>query len=142
MALVVGAAGWRQADLVTVAGRVTANGRPLDEATLTFTGESGRIVVRTSHDGRFRLPLVRPGLYAISAPGRVAVPEPRPEKEGRGVAQRPEKTSRKQPGGLHPVPRGPDLHWIEIPMCSRYDELIELSGSTATDRDPIAGMPK
>ena len=57
------------ADLVTVAGQATTDGRPLEEATLTFTGESGQITLRTDRDGGFRLPLVRPGLYAVSAPG-------------------------------------------------------------------------
>ena len=66
--LLVGIAGWRQAGLVTAAATATLEGRPLEQATLTFTGESGMIVLRTDYDGNFRLPLVRPGLYSVSAP--------------------------------------------------------------------------
>jgi hypothetical protein len=76
LALIIGAAGWRQADLVIMSGTVTADGRPLEEATLTFTGDSGKIALRTDHDGNFRLPFVRPGLYAVAAPGRVSAPKP------------------------------------------------------------------
>ncbi len=60
LVLVVGIGGWGQADLVSVAGTASADGRPLEEATLTFTGESGRIDLVTDYDGRFHLPFVRP----------------------------------------------------------------------------------
>jgi hypothetical protein len=73
IALTVAVSGWRQADPVTLAGKATADGHPLEEASLTFPGESGKITVRTDHNGGFRLPLVRPGLYAVSAPGRVTL---------------------------------------------------------------------
>jgi hypothetical protein len=77
IALLIGVAGWRQADLVTVAGTVmTADGRPLEEATLTFTGASGNIVLRTDYHGNFHMPLVRPGVYAVAAPGRIIAPIP------------------------------------------------------------------
>lgn len=126
IALLIAIAGWRQADLVNVAGRVMADGRPLEESPLTFTRVSGRIELRTDRDGRFRLRLVRPGPYAISAPGRVASPVPNPEPRGHGVAKRPAGTSRKEPARPRPATGSPDLHWFEIPTCSRNDELIEL----------------
>jgi hypothetical protein len=126
IALLIAIAGWRQADLVNVAGRVMADGRPLEESPLTFTGESGRIELRTDRDGHFRLRLVRPGPYAISTPGRIIAPEPSPERRSSGVARRPAGRSRKEPARPRPATSGPDFHWIEIPTCSRYDELIEL----------------
>lgn len=129
LALVVGIGGWGQADLVSVAGTATADGRPLEEATLTFTGESGRIDLRTDHDGRFRLRFVRPGQYAVSAPGRVItrpVVQPEPAARGRG-----KKTDRRRSEQHGPAPNltgvaDPTLFWIEIPRCSQSDLIIKL----------------
>lgn len=126
MVFLVGAVGWRQADLVTVAGTATADGRPLEEATLTFTGESGQIVLRTNRDGHFQLRLVRPGLYAVATPRRVSAPIPSPKKKGRGPATRSMRTSRQQPSPPPPTKGGETLLWIEIPTCSRYDQVIEI----------------
>jgi hypothetical protein len=70
--LVVGAAGWWQAQFVSLAGTATQGGQPLAQAKLVFAGDSGRTVVDTDAEGRFHLPLVRAGDYtaAISAPPR------------------------------------------------------------------------
>ena len=125
LAMAIGAAGWRQADLVTVAGTVTADGRPLEEATLEFTGDSGKIVLRTDHDGNFRLPLVRPGLYSVYAPGRVAVvPIPRNEPINRRPRKKEAQRSRHQFSPYYqPVDREP-LIWLEISKCSEHDKII------------------
>lgn len=126
LALIIGIAGWMQADLVTVAGRVTVDGHPLAEATLTFTGASGVMTLRTDHDGHFRLPLVRPGLYAVAAPGRVSILGASSEKAGRSPVKRPTRHSRKQPTSPRPTIGSESLRWIEIPECSQYDKLVEL----------------
>jgi hypothetical protein len=128
LALAVGIGGWRQADLVTVAGTATVDGQPLGEATLTFTGESGQLVLRTDHEGRFRLPLVRPGQYAVSAPGRVvARPVAQPERAAKGRGKKGAR--RPEPRGPASNPAGvgdPPLSWVEIPKCSRSDLIIQL----------------
>jgi hypothetical protein len=122
----IGVVGWRQADLVTVAGRVTADGRPLEETTVTFTGDSGQIVLRTDRDGNFRLPFVRPGFYAVSTPGRV-VPGPitKPERVGR-VQGKKKGARRSEQRSAGPSPSGDkSLLWIEVPNCSEYDKIIK-----------------
>jgi hypothetical protein len=124
--LLVVAGGRRQADLVTVAGRVMADGRPLDEATLTVTGESGRLVLRTDHEGHFRLGPVRPGLYAVSAPQRRGTPTPGSGEVGRTPMKRSSQRSRQQPSSPRPTAVGQALQWIEISHCSDYDKLIAL----------------
>ena len=52
--LVVTAGGWSQSTTVSLAGKATRGDRPVQETTLTFTGDSGRIVVR--HGSRRPLP--------------------------------------------------------------------------------------
>jgi hypothetical protein len=129
LALVVGIGGWRQADLVTVAGTATADGHPLQEAALMFTGDSGRLVLRTDHDGRFRLPLVRPGQYAVSAPGRVApqpVAAPTPPAKGRAKTKGARRSDQPGPAPITTSSGDPSLLWIEIPRCSRSDLMITL----------------
>jgi hypothetical protein len=128
LALAIGIGGWGQADLVTVAGTATADGHPLEEAALTFTGVSGQIALRTDHDGHFRLPLVRPGQYAVSAPGRVVtrtIEKPEPADKGRG---KKEARRSDQRSGPPPSPGAgePLLLWIEVPTCSQSDLLIKL----------------
>lgn len=129
LALVVGIGGWGQADLVSVAGMATADGKPMEESTLTFTGESGRIDVRTDPDGRFRLPFVRPGQYAVFAPGRVViqpVAQPQPAAKGRGTKKEMRQFERRSQA---PNPTGvadPALRWIEIPKCPQSDLGIKL----------------
>jgi hypothetical protein len=126
IALLIGFAGWRQADLVTVAGTVTLGGRASEEATLTFTGDSGKIDVRTDHDGNFRLPLVRPGLYAVTAPGKVSAPIPSLQKGERSLLKGTTQRSQQRPVPLRQTSGGDVPRWIEIPKCSEYDKLIEL----------------
>ncbi len=129
LALVVGIGGWGQADLVSVAGMATADGKPLEESTLTFIGESGRIDLRTDHGGRFRLPFVRPGQYAVSAPSRVVtrpVAQAQPAAKGRG-----KKKDMRQSGQRGQTPNltggaDPALLWIEIPKCSQSDLVLKL----------------
>ncbi len=121
LALAIAVIGWRQADLVTLTGIATADGRPLQDAELVFTGPSGRLDLHTDHDGRFRLALVRPGRYALSNPGRVAEPPPQPAKK----AGRPSAKSRSKAAGFMPPPADA-VHWIEIPACSENDRSIEL----------------
>jgi uncharacterized membrane protein YphA (DoxX/SURF4 family) len=121
----IGVLGWHQADLVTVAGTVTVDGRPLHEAILIFTGDSGRIILRTDQDGKFRLPLVRPGLYAVSAPARVSAtlpmrdqPGPRPKlKTAR--RSRLDTTRPYHSGGVEPI------FWLEISKCPEHDKQIK-----------------
>ena len=125
LALIVTVAGWRQADLVSIVGTVTAEGRPLVDAALTFTGGSGKIVLRTDHDGHFRLPLVRPGLYAVSAIESVSTSTPTPEKAGRLPAKRTTQRLQQRPVPARPTTDGEALRWIEIPNCSEYSKLIE-----------------
>jgi len=129
IALTVAAAGWRQADLVTVEGQATVDGRPLDEAAITFTGGSGKIALRTDHDGGFRLPLVRPGLYAVSAPGRAMVlSTEQPKPIDRGARSR--KPARRPPSGTaSPPPHGlgDAVVWIEVPICSEKGRAIEIN---------------
>jgi hypothetical protein len=129
LALVVGIGGWGQADLVSVAGTATADGQPLEEDALTFIGESGRIDLRMDHDGRFRLPFVRPGPYAVSAPGRVvtrlvAQPQPAVKERGKKKDMR-QSEQRGQAPNLTGVAE-PALLWIEIPKCPRSDLVIKL----------------
>jgi hypothetical protein len=126
MALLIVVAGWQQADLVTVAGTATLDGRALEDAALTFTGESGRIDLRTDHDGHFRLRLVRPGHYAVAAPGRVSVPTPSPEVVSRKPAKSATQRSKPQPARAPQTSGVEALMWIEIPACSEYDKLIKL----------------
>jgi hypothetical protein len=129
LALVVGIGGQGQADLVSVAGTAMADGRPLEESALRFTGESGRIDLRTDHDGRFRLPFVRPGSYAVSAPGRVIarpVAQPQPAAKGHGTKKDTRHSERRYPA---PNPTGvgdPPLLWIELPKCPQSDLIIKL----------------
>jgi hypothetical protein len=141
IALLIGVAGWRQADLVDLVGTVTEDGRPLEEAALLFTGESGKIVLRTDHSGNFRLALVRPGLYSVSvprragapqrnlhslsAPGRVGAPLQKPERAGRTPAKKTAQRLRQHPA--RQVFAGPTepLIWVEIPKCSEYNKLIK-----------------
>lgn len=125
LALVVGIGGWGQADLVTLAGTATAGGRPLQDAELKFTGESGRFVLRTDGEGRFRLPLLRPGEYAVSAPGSVVtgpIQTPGPADRGRRKAQYKGQSGR----GRMPAPAAPaePVMWIELPSCPREDLAI------------------
>jgi hypothetical protein len=129
LALVVGIGGWGQADLVSVAGSATADCHPLEEATLTFTGESGRIDLRTDQDGRFRLPFVRPGQYAVSAPGRVVtrpVAQPQPAAKGRGKKKDTRQSERRGPAPNLTGVADPGLLWIEIPKCSQSDLVLKL----------------
>jgi hypothetical protein len=125
LALTIGVAGWLQADLVTLEGKVMVGGQPLEEATLSFTGESGKIFLRTEHDGHFRLPAVRPGLYAVSVPGRVRTSTPTSDKTARGLARTTARRSRQRPVSPRPTTGDEALRWIEIPVCSQYDKLIE-----------------
>jgi len=126
IALVIGVVGWRQADLVTLAGTATAHGRPLHEATLTLIGHSGRIDVRTDQYGNFRLPLVRPGLYAVSALRLVSAPVPKKaELAVRGPGKKTTQQSRLQPSPSRPGGGEPPILWIGIPNCSEYDRLIK-----------------
>jgi hypothetical protein len=125
-ALIVAVEGWQQADLVTVAGKVTADGHPLESATLTFIGESGKILLLTEQSGRFRLPHVRPGLYAMSVPERMITPPTSSEKARRNLAKNATQRSRKQPSPPRPAPSNGSLLWIDIPRCSVYDKLVEL----------------
>jgi hypothetical protein len=42
----------------------------LAEAEIVFTGDSGRIILRTDPEGHFRLPLVQPGVYTAALTAR------------------------------------------------------------------------
>lgn len=128
LALVVGLGGWVQADLVSVAGMATADGKPLEESMLTFIGESGRIVLRTDHDGRFQLPFVHPGQYALFAPSLMATrsaAKPEPVAKGRGKKNMRQSEQRGQAPNLTGA-AGPALLWIEIPNCSQSDLVVTL----------------
>lgn len=126
LALLIALVGWRQADWVTVAGRATAGNRPLDRTSLAFTGESGKFVLRTDHDGNFRLPRVRPGLYAVTVPGRVAeMPRPGPNATGRGPGARQASRRPGQGPSSSTQPRGGEPLWIEIAGCSDEHKFIE-----------------
>jgi hypothetical protein len=124
LTLLIGVGGWQQADLVTIDGTVKAAGRPLVEATVIFTGASGKFVLRTDHDGNFRLPFIRPGLYAVSAPGRVGAPMPKTKQSDR----RPEKKDAQRSGQRSESPSQPGgddaLLWTEIPGCSEHGKII------------------
>jgi hypothetical protein len=126
VAILVVVAGWRQADLVTVAGTATLDGRALEDATLTFTGESGKIDLRTDHEGHFQLPVVRPGLYAVSAPGRLSVPPTSPEVASRKAVKGTTQRSKQQPASATQTIGSEAVLWVEIPACSEYDKLIKL----------------
>ncbi len=121
LALAIAAVGWRQAELVTLTGIATADGRPLSDAELIFTGPSGKLDLHTDHDGRFRLALVRPGRYALSTPGRTADAQPQPARK----AGRPSAKSRSKAAGFMPPPADA-VRWIEIPACSEDNRTIEL----------------
>lgn len=125
LALAIGTVGWRQADLVTVAGMATAGGRPLEEASLTFTGGSGKIVLRTDHDGNFRLPLVRPGLYAVSGPARESASMFRSGHADERLARKTTQRPRRQPAPqTNPSPANSPL-WVEISNCSEFGKIID-----------------
>jgi hypothetical protein len=124
LAVIVGAGGWRQADLVSLDGTAMADNRPLDQATLHFTGDSGSFDVRTDHDGHFRLPLVRPGHYAVSTPQRVGSSKPRPGDHGPG------KKKDSRPSVLKSVSPSPpagaeSVVWVEISQCSESRKIVE-----------------
>ncbi|MHC5542585.1 MFS transporter [Singulisphaera rosea] len=124
LALMVAAVARQQADRMAVEGSAVAGRRPLGDTMLTWTGESGKFVVQTDHDGNFRLPYISPGLYAVSAPGRLAKgPTPKP------LGSNPKKGSKRS--GQHPVPSMPTeeaepLRWIELKSCAKEREVIEL----------------
>ena len=126
--LVVGIGGWGQADLVTVAGRATADGHPLQEITLTFTGNSGKILVCTDPEGRFRLSFVRPGQYSVFATGQVItqlIAERKSDAKvrGKGDKRRPERLTKiPKPTDANKLP----LLWIDIPKCSVYHVIIKI----------------
>jgi hypothetical protein len=124
LALVVVAVGSRQADLVSLAGTAMADDRPLDQAILRFTGDSGIIDVRTDHDGLFRLPLVRPGFYAVSVPGRVVSPKPEPADRGPGKKKGARRSEQKSPS---PSQSGGSelIVWVELSKCSESRKIIE-----------------
>ncbi len=124
--LVVTAGGWSQSTTVSLAGKATRGDRPVQETTLTFTGDSGRIVVRTDHDGHFRLHSVHPGLYAVSTPERINTSTRTREKADRLPAKRTTQGLRQRPIPQRTTTDGQILRWIEIPKCSEYDKLIEL----------------
>ncbi len=92
IALLVCVAGWWQAGQVNVEGTATVEGRPLGEATLLFTGDSGRIVLRTNHDGHFRLSHVLPGLYAVSALGEGNHPAAETQASGSNASEKGHST--------------------------------------------------
>lgn len=127
LAMVIAVMGWQQADVVTITGTATQGGRPSGEATLTFIGESGKRVVRTNHDGHFRLPSVRRGRYAVALSSGNLVPNSRRELPSR-VPNRKNDARRSRPTHTHPQkPPGSDLPmaWIEISQCSEQDRTIE-----------------
>jgi hypothetical protein len=126
LALIIGIAGWMQADLVTVAGTVTADGRPLKKVMLTFTGESGKIVLRTDHDGHFRLPPLRPGLYAVSAPGRAPINKPKTEPPVRKPVRKDARRSKEDTPQFFQPDGGAAVLWVEVAACSEYNKAIEL----------------
>jgi hypothetical protein len=70
--------------------------------------------------------MIRPGLYAVSAPGRPNASIPGPKKARHGPAERTTRRSRQRPPC--PIPEIADeaLRWIEIPECSIYEKLVEL----------------
>lgn len=125
LALLVGAAAWQQAGLVTIAGTATRGSQPLKLTPLIFTGESGRIAVRTDADGHFRLPLVRPGPYTVAVPGPRPVPRPAPAQ------QRPATAAPRGRAAPAPSPTrtdtGASLVWIEVSGCSGSPEDIDVS---------------
>ena len=100
--LIIAIAGWQQSTLVTVAGTATVGDKPLEEVSLTFHGGSGPLVVRTTEEGEFYLPCVRPGRYTVSRAGVEPVPESEPgarktvkKKPGNDRASRPLTWSRR-----------------------------------------------
>jgi hypothetical protein len=121
--LIIVAGGWRQSGLVTVAGTAMVGDHPLEDATITFSGVSGGIILHTTKDGNFHLPCVRPGRYTVSRQGRSQVPEP--ERADRGVTKKPARRSRRQPThSIPPVVPSSSL-WIEISKRCEYNRLLK-----------------
>ncbi len=126
VAALIGVVGRRQADLVTVAGTATAGGRPLGEATLTLTGPSGRKVARTSQDGAFHLPFVRPGRYAVSLTGGDSISTVRSKEVGQSLRKKKKTTRRSRQQPPSPLLEIDGLvTWIHLGECSEYDKIIE-----------------
>jgi hypothetical protein len=123
--LMIGVIGSRQGDLVTLAGTATSNSRPIESSTLTFTGDSGRIDVRTDHNGKFRLRLVQPGLYAVSAAGIVVTQETPSMQPARTQTKRGHEQSRdSQSASVSRRQAGEHVVWMTIAGCSEYEITI------------------
>ncbi len=125
LALLICIVGWQQADRFTVTGTVMADGGALKEARVGFTGPSGIITLRTDHDGNFRLTVVRPGLYAVSAPGRLSTLIPSPKEVGRRpVKKTPQRLGHQPAVETDPSTRG-SLLWFEVSKCWEDGKIIE-----------------
>jgi len=101
-ALLIGVAAVRQEALVSIAGTAQWRGQPLVDTALVVRGNCQEMQAQTDHDGAFRLPPVRPGLYTVSMTRSAALPEPRTETAGRGNAMMTamERIQRQSQGGL------------------------------------------
>jgi hypothetical protein len=65
-ALAIGNLAVDQRSLVRITGMATLNGRPLEGATLRFSGNSGTVELRTGRGGYFRATPARLGRYSVT----------------------------------------------------------------------------
>ena len=122
LAIGIGVMGGRQVDLVAVAGAAMLDGQLVKDGTLTFTGESGKVVVQTDGHGGFRLPFIRPGRYAIALSGVTRLPTSSQAPNEKKTAKRSRRPSAPSAG----TESRPILSWIEIEPCSNYNIFINL----------------
>jgi hypothetical protein len=124
IALFAGVVGWQQGCLVTVAGKATVGDRPLEEAILTFSGDSGVLVVRTTKEGGFRLPFVRPGRYIVSISDGLSVRKS--ESSIRGVQKKKSLQRLRRPAARSIPPVLPTSSlWVEISKNAEYNRLLK-----------------
>ena len=115
---------------IAVSGVATFKGQPLEVGHLIFNSDSSSLVIETDHDGRFRLPPIRPGTYRVMIGGRPALPTPTPDpgdpaswKDSSSVKRQAIRTKVSRNSIQRPVepvrPRGDAgiLTWHAPPCC-------------------------